>query len=522
MFPLQDNILTALSQTFGILLKTFFKLDFRDKDKSSKKKFLGIIISYLFYNSMLSFSYFATYDSFSFVVLGLSTNAFLLAFVVLNDYGNIFFTKNHIDVINSLPVSGRELFLSKFTSAFIFIGVISLTVLIPQAIFLYFYEHSIGMALSFAALDFLFAIFITTFILFLYTLAIMSFAQKANIILYTIQFVFMFFVMYSSSLASRSKGLGKVSVETIAAVHYLPQYLFASGTKNFSYLLLSIGITTASFLLFYFLTANKYFVISENLYKLKSGKRKFGKIPLLSGYNDFICLRFTRNNTQAASYNLIRNQIRNSRTLKLRYVPLMLVPMIFALIGVLMNSKEYLVFHSKSIITEIDILSPSILITLIMCTRLLITNTKTVEENSGDINWLYDTLPLENKADVRTGVLKFVYFSIIIPITLLMFLILCFRVEPMALGVNFVYILAFLFLINSAMAYFEKNLPFSLEASKYDSANRLLEVLLTIILGIVVFVIQIFVFQKIITIIISIIFLFLISIILIKFKQSKI
>lgn len=511
-----------MSQTFGILLKTFFKLDFRDRDKSSKKKFIGIIISYLFYNSMLSFSYFTTYDSFSFVVLGLSTNAFLLAFIVLNDYGNIFFTKNHIDVINSLPVSGKELFLSKFTSAFIFIGIISLTVLIPQSIFLYFYEHSIGMALSFAALDFLFAIFITTFILMLYTLAIMSFAEKANIILYSLQFLFLFFVMYSSSLASRTKGLGKVSIESIEAVHYLPQYLFASGTGSVSILILCTGITTVSFLLFYFLTAKKYFTISDNLYKLKPGKKQFGKIPLLSGYNDFISRHFMRNNTQIASYNLIRNQIRNSRTLKLRYVPLMLVPVIFALIGILINYKGYLVFHNGYIVSEVDILSPSILITLIMCTRLLITNTKTVEESSGDINWIYDTLPLENKADVRTGVLKFLYFGIIIPITLLMFLILCFRVEPFALGVNFVYILAFLFLINSLMAFFEKNLPFSLEASKYDSANRLLEVLLTIILGILVFVVQLFIFQKIIYITISILVLFIFSILLIKFKHSKI
>lgn len=61
-----------------ILIKTFFSLDFRDKENKGKKKFLGIFISYLFANSVLTLNNYIAFNRESFIILSFSTGVFLL------------------------------------------------------------------------------------------------------------------------------------------------------------------------------------------------------------------------------------------------------------------------------------------------------------------------------------------------------------------------------------------------------------------------------------------------------------
>ena len=150
-----------MSKRFQNLLSVFLKLDYRDKENSGKKKVFGILLAYLISNTFLSMNYYKTFDELSFVVLSFSTNAFLLSFIVLNDYSTLFFSKSHIDTISSLPVSNSELFLSKFISAAIYIFFFSVAVLIPQVVFFNLYSREFSLTILYLFTNFLSVLFLS-------------------------------------------------------------------------------------------------------------------------------------------------------------------------------------------------------------------------------------------------------------------------------------------------------------------------------------------------------------------------
>ena len=96
------------------------------------------------------------------------------------------------------------------------------------------------------------------------------------------------------------------------------------------------------------------------------------------------------------------------------------------------------------------------------------------------------------------------------------------RIEPLPVIMNVLYITSFLFFINSVLSTFDKKLPFTLESSKFNSASKFLEILFTLILGLIVFICQIFIFQNVIFVIISIVILSVLTIIFGKIKLHRI
>jgi len=498
-----------MSKRFQNLLSVFLKLDYRDKENSGKKKVFGILLAYLISNTFLSMNYYRTFDELSFVVLSFSTNAFLLSFIVLNDYSTLFFSKSHIDTISSLPVSSSELFLSKFISAAIYIFFFSVAVLIPQVVFFNLYSNEFSLTILYLINNLLFSFFLIGLILLMYTAAIYYLTEKANVILYFLQFTFLGFVMYSSSLASQAVTHGKSSIMSYELVHYLPQNLFASGLYNILNLMICILSSAGIYFLFYILIRKNYREIAQKVYSIRKKTNEKKSFSLIKSINDFVYNNILRNNFEKASYNLTRNQLKNSRNLRLKYIPLAFIPVIICLIGVFADATAFLVFKQpgKSIqylTSGIVILSPSITFTIIMCSRLLITNTKIAEENSGEVEWIYDSSPIESEKLFKNGTLKFINVNFIIPVILFITFLLFLRIQPLLVILNMLYITSFLFLINSIMIMFDKKYPFTLESSKFNSASKFLEIIYTIILGIIVFIIQIFIFQNVIFVIIAI------------------
>ena len=71
------------------LFSLFSKLDYRDKNNSGKKKMAGIMIAYLFSNSILSYNFHFIFDEKSYVILTFTSCLFMSAFIVLNDFENL-------------------------------------------------------------------------------------------------------------------------------------------------------------------------------------------------------------------------------------------------------------------------------------------------------------------------------------------------------------------------------------------------------------------------------------------------
>ena len=72
-----------------ILSKVFLKLDYRNSEDSGLRKIAGMIITYLFINTMISLSNYQKFDINAFIFSSLTINLFLLGFVVVSDYTDL-------------------------------------------------------------------------------------------------------------------------------------------------------------------------------------------------------------------------------------------------------------------------------------------------------------------------------------------------------------------------------------------------------------------------------------------------
>ena len=329
------------------------------------------------------------------------------------------------------------------------------------------------------------------------------------------QFVFFVFVMYSSTLSTKAKMNFKNNITDFTIVKYLPQSLFSNAIDNPILLLQCVFIVFVTFLLCFFFLKNRYYNISEKIYSLDI-KIKKKKTFSFFNYSAIIKRIFIKNKQEEASYELMKNQIKNSKTLRSRFIPMLFLPLILAVIGVITNIKGILIFSesrgvAENFTADVLILSPSITITLFMCVRIFISNTKIADEHSTEINWIYDTLPVLKKSLLQSGALKYVYFNLLFPLILILFLIISFRFPSQHLLLNLLYITSASVLINTIFLIFDKNLPFSLDNSKINSAKRLAEIFLSVLISIVIFVSQIFIFENVIFAVAAILVLIILS-----------
>lgn len=507
-----------MTNSVKILFNTFLKLDFRDRENSGKKKFFGILFSYLFANTVLSFNNYFALQKESYIIVSFSTGIFLLVFVLLNNFENLLFAKNHFGVIGTLPLKNSEIALSKFFSCIVYLSVYALIIVIPQVVLYCFYNTSLtGVTLFFFSGIFS-LFFFTGIILFLYTISYKIFSAKSNIILYILQFVFFFYVVAISSLASGVKS-GKTDLLSLSFVKYLPQYYFALSVGNPALLAILIVITIFLFVVFFFYLKRNYSeifsIISES--DKKNVNRKNNK-SIFKKYNEFVCNTFIRNNEEKASYFLTLNLFSNSKSLKLKIIPLVFLPVIVTLIGIFTNT---IVIDSFSLSAgSIAILSPSVTYTFIMCVRLIFSSTKVEDDNSPCIGWIFSSLPVLSVKRIQNANLKFIFANFVLSLVIVLLLLLSFRMEIISLILNIGFLLSSVLFVNSIFLYFDNIFPYSMENTKYNSVSKLGEVLYLILIGTAIFVAQIFIFENVIFVIIAIL-LFLIFSFLIKQRNFR-
>ncbi|HQY20339.1 MAG TPA: hypothetical protein PLX80_05780, partial [Ignavibacteria bacterium] len=236
---------------------------------------------------------------------------------------------------------------------------------------------------------------------------------------------------------------------------------------------------------------------------LKRNKTSKFKFPEFKKASELFTRLLPGSNIELASFRLIRDHINNSRYLRLKYIPLLIIPVIVVIIGFFSNSAEYLFFESKSgfLRTAFLVISPSVSLTVLLCARMLISNTKILDDSSSDTKWIFDSLPSGNISSYIKGVNSFIYFVMILPMLIFIFLMLLFKADTLTIFLNFIYISSSVYFVISIASLFDKTLPFTLESSKYNSATRFLEVLISMVIGVAVFLIQIFIFQNIIFVI---------------------
>ena len=511
------------------LYSFFLKLDFRDKRSAGFKKLIGVLIAYFFANFVLSYSNFRNFDEVSFVILSMSTNAFFLSFILLNDFIGLFLAKDDNEIVYSLPVSRESIFYSKFFAAYSFISFYAAAIIIPQIIFYYRYNESIASAALFVFCVFLFNIFIISALAILYTMILRWFVKASHPFIYLVNIGFLVFMFYSSTIRVKALGEGKHSLLDSGFAEYLPQFLFAKGTSDPLMLFALLGITIAvAALSFYLLRANLSRISSNVSAQSKKIRKK--KSPAESDLSAKIIDKpvtalFLRNNLQKAAYFLMKGQLANSRVLKMRYYIFLLMPIVFTGIAVFSGIGGGVVFESQklSALTGSDgilILNPTILFIYILCARLIVSNTRIADTNSNDTVWIYDSLPLKGASQVRMGVLKFILVYFLIPLVIIMGAFLTFKVDILTIALNLLYVTSGVFLISSVLYSFDRSYPFTLDSVKMDSTGKFVEILLTVLFGVLIFISQLFIFKNIIFIIAAIPLLLLAGGLLLRIKRT--
>ncbi len=514
----------SLSNTSHIekaLLGLFAKLDFRDKNNSGKKKFIGILIAYIFSNTIISFNFFSVFDRQSFMILSLSSGLFLIAILLLNDFDNLILAGSSYASISVLPIESSSFFKAKFISAILFLLPFVLVSTLPQSIFFYYYNESIPDFILFFVASFCFAMMTAAALIYLYSIVILKFKDKATIVMGVIQILFFIFVFFSSTAGTakggiRKHGYEKISVMDTPGVSYLPQAWLAKSVDNPTFLFVTIVVTGLIFAAGYRFVSSNYSRISENAIEIGKKRRRKKltfKFPAFSRLIDRIYLR---NDPERSSFHLVSNQLANSGFLRMKYIPYMIMPLMFILVGFVFNMNGLLYLDDSSSLSTsfpsfVKLLSPSIMIILMMSSRMLISNTKIMDDMTHDTDWIYMMLPVKDRNHFLKGASKFIYIVFLLPVLILLFAVLVIRGGFTDAIVNTLYAGSGIYFVNSIASILDKTMPFTLESGKFNSASKLGEIFLSMGLGVILILIQIFAFQNIIFALSSIIIFILLS-----------
>jgi hypothetical protein len=340
----------------------------------------GILLGYLIANTALSYSFYISFNEKSFVILSMTSNLFLLAMIVLTDFENLFLASRSIDLLKTLPLQSGYVFSAKFFSAILFLFLFILASSIPQVCFFYFFSEDILKSLAFLFSVILFCYFSVGILLLIYVFALKYFSNKASMVLNVLQIAFFFFIFYSMTLTSRMSGANKDQVvrqdiTDLNAVKYLPQAFFAEGVFSLIYFVLSVSLSVFIFSMLYVIVSKNYYSILEQATGLSREKKLTGTGYVLSLLNNLIDKYILRNNYERASFNLVRFQLRNSKFLRAKYIPLALMPLVFVVIGIFTESPHLLFFNKETgtgpfFKTAVLVMSPSITFTSVSYTHL--------------------------------------------------------------------------------------------------------------------------------------------------------
>ena len=478
----------------------------------------------MFSNTILSYNYFISFDERSFIILAFTSGLFLLALIVLSDFDNLFLASRTIDVLRALPVNGSDIFKAKFMSAIIFLLLFILSTAVPQVIFFYFIEENIYKSVLFVLSDLMFVYFSIAVLVLIYIFAIKYFKEKATLVLNFLQILFFLFIFYSSTLSSRvasqpKEFFVKENLLNHSIVKYLPQTFFSNSVYSTAYFIICLVITITMFAFLYFIISKNYYEMSDRVRALSSGRTTSKRKLEFTFLKNFINRFILSNNYERASFSLVKYQLQNSKFLKVKYIPIILMPLLFVMIGLISGSRKILFFNENAganhfFKTLMPIFSPSIAFTLIMCSRLLISNTKISDENTTATEWIYDSLPVKEKRYIIKGANKFIYSVFIFPVVVLITILLCFKADTSVVLYNIIFIFSGMYFISSVSLLFDKTYPFTLESTKFNSASKFIEIFFAMFLGALLFLIQIFVFQNTIFVIIAILFFVAVSLLL--------
>jgi hypothetical protein len=242
-------------------------------------------------------------------------------------------------------------------------------------------------------------------------------------------------------------------------------------------------------------------------------KRKFFSFNL-----SFVEKLVLGNSTERASFYLTKNLFNANSILKLRLMPVLLLPLVATAIAVFSDAEDMLIISGLNKLSnlEVYVLNPSITITLIMVARLVYSNTKIAFEGDENVQSLYSVLPVTSKFNFLKGVNKFVSLYLILPVSLISLGLVLYRIQSVDILINYIYLFVYISLANTLFMRYDKLFPFTVQSTKFNNSTKYFQLLWAILLGLVLIASQIFLFKNIIFIITAIFVILAVKVLLNK------
>lgn len=506
-----------MKQNNLLLIKTFLKLDFRNRKDSGNGRIVSLIITYLLTNALLMVSFFLNSSQDKFILLTLSVNFFLVSFILLSEYPGLFFSKKHNEILFPLPVKNEELFISKSVSGLIYLSVFPLTLAIPQSIYFYFYQKDISVTLYYLAVCLLFSYFTIGVIFLLYSIFLSITKGKSRLPIILFQVLFVFFVLYINRVINT--GPDSLFSGRSLFIKYLPQYFLLISFSKKIHIFFAAAGTILIYLTTFLLFRKKYSLLSEIINAAgKSSPRKIPPVlfsPILRSTEELII----RNKTERASFYLLKNMFRNSAILKLRTIMLFFLPLIVLCVGLILNIPDMIYIKESG--NELFLISPSVSVVILMSLKLIISGFKTPPDQDTDIEWIYDSIPIENRIQFRRGCIKFTFIYYLVPVSVISGLLLLIKIPAADIALNMFYLLSFSLLFTEVIIRADKSLPFTEKNPKFGSFTKYSDVITVLLSGTVFFVSQIIIFKNVIFTISAVIIFLIIFLVTTELKISK-
>jgi hypothetical protein len=394
------------------------------------------------------------------------------------------------------------------------LSVYPFVISLPPSVFIYFYNHNIADSLLFIFISFLFSYFIISLVFLLNSLVVIKSKGKSKILIFIFQIVFISIVFMINKYSGKHSG--RIDFLTLDYVKYFPQYYLILVYKDIIYVLPYIAVTFLLLFFNYKYFKNNYYYLSEIINSSKvvnEKKRKFFSFNL-----SFVEKLVLGNSTERASFYLTKNLFNANSILKLRLMPVLLLPLVATAIAVFSDAEDMLIISglNKLSAAEVYVLNPSITITLIMVARLVYSNTKIAFEGDENVQSMYSLLPIASKFSFLKGVNKFVSLYLILPVSLISLGLVLYRIQSVDIFINYLYLFSFISLANTLFMRYDKLFPFTVQSTKFNNSTKYFQLLWAILLGLALIASQIFLFKNIIFIITAIFVILAVKVLLNK------
>ncbi len=451
----------------------------------------GMFIPFLIYTQI------ADTSGFQFAMLTFTFYALIILFNIVSQLDNLVLNQSEAELYTNIPIDNTLIAKAKIYFLNRYIFLLSLPLLLSGNIFYYQMTKSILRSVIYFGSGLMFFLFLSCITLFIYSVLLRNLKRKISVytLLFQIILILMMVLSYQFISYSLSGKSGSSLTEYImflqksSLINFLPPawFAFLCDRSNYQFgigligkIILPVVVTFMSIFTLKLYLRDNISLIKEKVLDF-SDRIKSITDDSFKSKESFLAKYYLNDNNELAVYGLMKNLYRSDKSVKLNFLPLMLIPVGLALFGLLTNQLQP-PFASSYFSTK-PVFHIALLITILVVLNTSLAGTKL--SNQFKAAWIYDSAPL-NKKRLINGVRKYYVLNFILPLYVFLLLMFFISMKPLQAVIHTAFMFSATLLFTSVSFIFYKALPFSKDYSTVNSLNRITAMFFPILVGIII------------------------------------